>query len=75
MQGTQYKGIIIDPNKDIQLEVYAYVDFIRNHNKITAAFNNITGNYCSGSIIMFFACPIIWKYKFAIVNLPLLLQE
>ena len=66
LQGILDQGIIINPKKYPQLEVYIDADSIGNYIKSTVPFDTRTVKYCSGFIIMFCACPIIWTSKLQI---------
>jgi hypothetical protein len=63
LQDTKDEGIIIDPDAERTLEVYADADFVGNYNKSTAQFDPSTAKSRSGYVITFCGCPIVWTSK------------
>jgi hypothetical protein len=60
---TKDDGIIYDPKREQSIEVYADAEFCGSWNKATAPQDISTAKSCTGYIINFAACPIIWTSK------------
>ena len=63
LKKTKHRGIILDPDRAKSLEVYADADFSGNWNKNTAEHDSSTAKSCTGYIILYAGCPIIWCSK------------
>ena len=63
LQGTKDKGIVMKPEGEPLLEVYADADFSGNWNKNTAEFDSSTAKSRTGFIIYFAKFPIMWTSK------------
>ena len=64
LEGTKDKGVVIKPEGDPILQVYADVDFSGNWNRSTAEYDSSTAKSRTGFIICFAKYPIVWKSKF-----------
>jgi hypothetical protein len=57
------KHIILDPKGEQSFEVYADADFAGDWYKLTAHKDPSTAKSCSGYVILYAGCPIIWSSK------------
>jgi hypothetical protein len=58
--GTRDKGMIIKPDPDKALEVFADADFCGLYNQDTALQDPVTSKSRTGYIIKYMGCPIVW---------------
>ena len=63
LQATRDKGLIIDPEAEKALEVYADADFVGSYNKSIAPFDASTAKSRSGYVIKFCESSIVWTSK------------
>ena len=63
LQGTRDKGIILTPNKNKSVEVFADADFSEDWSKITSEFDVSTAKSRTEFVVMYAGCPIIWTSK------------
>ena len=65
LAGTQDKGMILRPNGDPMLEVYADAEFGGSWNKETASDDPDTARSRIGYVILYAGVPILWVSKLA----------
>jgi hypothetical protein len=58
---TRKKGLIINPNKSKDLDVYIDADFCGNWDSNTPNLDRDMAQSRHGYIIMNKGCPVIWK--------------
>jgi len=63
LEATKLDGIILDPNYDKSLEVFADADWAGNWYKPTAADDPSTAKSRTGYVVKFGNCPIVWASK------------
>ena len=61
--GTKDKGLIMKPDPSKSIKVFADADFCGLFDSETAHFDPVTAKSCTGYIIKFMGCPIIWASK------------
>jgi hypothetical protein len=61
--GTRDKGIIMTPDPQRSLEVYADADFCGLYNHETAIYDPATAKSRTGYVIKYMGCPIVWASK------------
>ena len=54
------KGIIMTPHSSKSLKVYMDADFCGLYDPDTALYDPVTAKSCTGYIIKYMGCPIIW---------------
>jgi histone deacetylase 1/2 len=63
LSATKHDGVILDPNYEKSLEVYADADWSGNWYKRTAQDDPSTAKSRTGYVVMFGNCPIVWASK------------
>jgi hypothetical protein len=61
--GTKDKGIIMTPDPNRSIEVYADADFAGLYDPETALYDPVTAKSRTGYIVKYMGCPIIWASK------------
>ncbi len=60
LKGTMSKGLILIPNKDLDLQMYVDADFAGNWKK-SESNDCDTARSRHGYVVMFHGCPLLWK--------------
>ena len=63
LKKTKHQGILLKPEKNKSLEVYANADLSMNWYKDTAVHDASTAKSRTGFLIMYVGCPTLWSSK------------